>query len=333
MESPLKRIPVAGANIRTPDVKLWAKGIVWGAVAITALVLAFTVAREFPESWVIRQDVTGPINDSTNWIVTNGGIFFDNVIRTPVLFLTKDILESALLWMPWWFVAALVGVIAWRLAGTRVAIFSISSLVFMAFLGLHDLGMLTLSIVLGATVIAVGFGLPVGIFAAKNDRFEGVVRPVLDAMQTMPSFVYLIPALMLLGLGRVPAVMATVIYAIPPMIRLTNLAIRQVDPEVVEAAKAFGSTPYQVLTKVEIPMGLPTIMAGVNQTIMMALAMVVVASMIGAKGLGIEVFNGIARLDIGRGVIGGVGIVLLAVIIDRITQAVGKPRRVKEAKA
>ena len=329
MESPLKRARVAGVDIQSPDVKLWAKGVVWGGVGLAALIMAFFVAREFPESWVIRQDVSSRINDSTNWIVANGGIFFDNVIRTPVLFLTKDVFETALLWMPWWFVAALVGVLAWRVAGSRVAIFSIASLIFIAFLGLHDLAMLTLSIVLGATMIAVGFGLPLGILAAKNDRFEGVIRPVLDAMQTMPSFVYLIPALMLLGLGRVPAVMATVIYAVPPMIRLTNLAIRQVDPEVVEAAKAFGSTPFQVLTKVEIPMGLPTIMAGVNQTIMMALAMVVVASMIGARGLGIEVFNGIARLDIGRGFLGGLGIVLLAVIMDRITQAVAKPRRVR----
>jgi glycine betaine/proline transport system permease protein len=331
MESPLKRIPVARADIKTPDVKLWAKGIVWGAVGIAVLVMAFTVSREFPESWVIRHEVASRINDATNWIVANGSGFFDNVIRTPVLFLTKSLFERALMWMPWWFVATLVGAVAWRLAGSRVAIFSIGSLILIAFLGLHDLAMMTMAIILGATLLAVGAGLPLGILSAKNDRFESVTRPILDAMQTMPSFVYLIPALMLLGMGRVPAVMATVVYAIPPMIRLTNLAIRQVDPEVVEAAKAFGSTRYQVLTKVEIPMGMPTIMAGVNQTIMMALAMVVIASMIGAKGLGIEVFNGIARLDIGRGFIGGLGIVLLAVIIDRITQAVGKPRRTREA--
>ncbi len=330
MESPLKRTPVAGVDIRTPDVKLWAKGIVWGAVGITALILAFFVSREFPESWVIRQEITGPINTATDWVIVHGDSFFDKAVQEPILWLTKTVFESALLWMPWWFFISLVGVVALRMAGSRVAIFSIASLTMMAFLGLHELAMLTLSIVFGATIIAVGIGLPLGILAAKNDRFESVLRPVLDAMQTMPSFVYLIPAVMLLGLGRAPAVVATVIYAVPPMIRLTNLGIRQVDPEVVEAAKAFGSTRFQVLMKVEIPMGLPTIMAGLNQTIMMALAMVVVASMIGAKGLGIEVFNGIARLDAGRGLLGGLGIVLLAVIIDRITQSVGRSRRVRE---
>jgi len=145
-------------------------------------------------------------------------------------------------------------------------------------------------------------------------------------MQTMPSFVYLIPALMLFGLGKVPAIMATVIYAVPPIIRLTNLGIRQVDINVVEAARAFGSTGSQLLLKVQIPLAMPTVMAGLNQTIMMGLAMVVIAAMIGAKGLGVEVINGIARLDVGRGLIGGLGIVVMAIILDRITQGLGKPR-------
>jgi glycine betaine/proline transport system permease protein len=146
-------------------------------------------------------------------------------------------------------------------------------------------------------------------------------------MQTLPSFVYLVPAIMLFGLGKTPAVMAVVIYSIPPIIRLTNLGIRQVDPEVVEAARSFGSTSRQILAKVQLPMALPTVMAGVNQTIMMALAMVVIASMIGAKGLGIEVLNGIARLEVGRGFMGGLGIVIMAIVIDRITQGFAKPRR------
>jgi glycine betaine/proline transport system permease protein len=148
-------------------------------------------------------------------------------------------------------------------------------------------------------------------------------------MQTMPSFVYLVPAIMLFGLGTTPAIMATIIYAVPPLIRLTNLGIRQVDPEVVEAARAFGSTSRQILVKVQFPMALPTIMAGINQTIMMALAMVVIASMIGAEGLGIEVLNGINRLEPGRGLIGGLGIVIMAIIIDRITQGLARGRRAK----
>ena len=171
--------------------------------------------------------------------------------------------------------------------------------------------------------------MALGFLGSKNDRVEGMMRPILDGMLSMPSLVYLIPALMLLGLGKVPAVMATVIYSIPPIIRLTNLGIRQVDPEVIEAARAFGSTGKQILLKVQIPMAKPTIMAGVNQTIMMALAMVVIASMIGAKTIGTEVLNGIARLEVGRGFIGGVGIVIMAIIIDRISQGLAKPRRVR----
>ena len=186
--------------------------------------------------------------------------------------------------------------------------------------------MQTLAITFTATLIAIAIGLPIGIFGAKSDKMDAISRPVLDAMQTMPSFVYLVPAIMLFGLGKTPAVMATVIYAIPPLIRLTNLGIRQVDKEVVEAAIAFGSTSRQLLTKVQLPMAKPTIMAGVNQCIMMALAMVVICSMIGAKGLGIEVMNGIARLEVGRGFLGGLGIVMMAIMIDRITQSVGKAR-------
>jgi glycine betaine/proline transport system permease protein len=176
----------------------------------------------------------------------------------------------------------------------------------------------------------VVLGIPIGITAAKSNRFEGILRPILDGMQTMPSFVYLIPALMLFGLGMTPAVMSTFIYAIPPIVRLTNLGIRQVDASVVEAGRAFGATPWQLLRKVQIPLALPTILAGLNQTIMMALAMVVIASMIGAKGLGAEILTGIARLEVGRGFIAGISIVFTAIILDRISQGFVKrqPTRV-----
>ena len=282
---------------------------------------------EFPEGWVIGPDVSKWISSGTEWVVVHWDGFFD-AVKYPVNVLLKAT-EGAFLWFPWWVVAAGTGLAAWRIVGIRTGVLAVTLLVGMAFLGLHDLGMQTLAIVLTATLIAVGIGLPTGIFAAKSDRFEGYIRPVLDAMQTVPSFVYLIPAIMLFGLGRVPAVMATVIYAVPPMIRLTNLGIRQVDPEVVEAAKSFGSTARQLLVKVQLPMALPSIMAGINQTVMMAMAMAVVGSMIGAKGLGIEVLNGIARIDIGRGVLGGAGIVAMAIIIDRISQGFVKPRRVR----
>ena len=282
---------------------------------------------EFPENWVIRGDVQRFIDTNTEWVIVNWNAFF-RAINEGVLTILVPI-ENFLLWVPWWLVLIAVTAAAWRILGRRLGIVTFVLLLVVDFLGMHDLAMQTLAIVVTSTLIALGFGMPLGILGAKNDRFDSAMRPILDSMQTMPSFVYLIPALMLFGLGKTPAVMATVIYAIPPLIRLTNLGIRQVDPEVVEAAKAFGSTSRQILIKVQLPMALPTIMAGVNQTIMMALAMVVIASMIGAKGIGIEVLNGIARLEPGRGLIGGIGIVIMAIIIDRITQGLARGRRAK----
>ncbi len=284
---------------------------------------------DFPEGWIFGPDISRWIGVVVDWVVINWDPFFDAINRGVLWILVP--MEHFLLWLPWWAVIAFTGLLAWRIVGRNIALASVVSLMLLSILGLMELAMTTLAIVLTSTLIAIGFGLPLGILGAKSDRFDVAIRPILDAMQTMPSFVYLIPALMLFGLGKTPAVMATVIYAIPPIIRLTNLGIRQVDPEVVEAARAFGSTAVQVLTKVELPMARPTIMAGVNQTIMMALAMVVIASMIGARGLGIEVLNGIARLDVGRGFLGGLGIVTMAIIIDRISQGLAKPRRVRAA--
>jgi len=201
----------------------------------------------------------------------------------------------------------------------------------MTTMGMLDRASETLAITLTSTVICILFGLPLGILAARSDRLEGRIRPILDMMQTMPSFVYLIPALMLFGLGSVPAVMATCIYAIPPIIRLTSLGIRQVDAQVVEASRSFGTTAWQLLTKVQIPMALPTILAGMNQTIMMALAMVVLASMIGAGGLGAEILLGLARVEVGRGVVAGVSIVFMAIMLDRITQGFASRPETKRA--
>lgn len=197
------------------------------------------------------------------------------------------------------------------------------AMIFIGMLGLWDKAMQTLALMLMATTISVVIGVPIGIVMSRSDRFRAILRPVLDAMQTMPSFVYLIPALMLFGLGKIPALFATVIYAVVPSIRLTDLGIRQVDKEVVEAAESFGATPRQQLFGVYLPLASPTIMAGINQTTMLALSMVVIASMIGARGLGEEVLLGIQRLDVGRGVEAGLAIVLLAIVMDRITQSYG----------
>jgi glycine betaine/proline transport system permease protein len=183
--------------------------------------------------------------------------------------------------------------------------------------------MVTLALIIAATVISLVLGLPLGIWAARSDRVAAIVRPTLDFMQTMPAFVYLIPAAMLFGLGRVPGVLATVIFAMPPVVRLTSLGIRQVNKEQVEAGITFGCTPTQVLFKVQIPGAMPSIMAGINQTIMMALSMVIIASMVGAGGLGNDVLASIQRLDIGLGFESGLAVVLLAIMLDRITETFG----------
>lgn len=211
----------------------------------------------------------------------------------------------------------------WRV-GWKFALFTIVSLALVNHMGLWHSTMQTLSLVLSATVIAVVVGIPAGIAMARSDRVAGLFRPVLDLMQTMPAFVYLIPAAMFFGLGAVPGTIATVIFAMPPVVRLTNLGIRQVQEELVEAGQAFGCTPSQLLFKVQLPNALPSIMAGINQTIMLSLSMVVIASMIGAGGLGNHVLTGIQRLDVGAGFEGGLAVVILAVVLDRITQSFGK---------
>lgn len=198
-------------------------------------------------------------------------------------------------------------------------------------LGLWDQAMQTVAIMLVAVGLAILLGMPVGIASARSNRVRAAIGPVLDLMQTIPSFVYLIPAAMLFGLGKVPAILATVIYATPPLVRLTDLGIREVDREVVEASRAFGATRWQILAGVQVPLALPSIMQGINQTMMMALGMVVIASMIGARGVGETVLLGLQRGDSGQGLLGGLAIVLLAIVFDRITQSYG--RRVQTHRA
>ena len=287
-------------------------------------------AIDYPKGWTYGWDVIKFIDRIVDWIIIKGDAFFSaiNIITLRGVLLP---LEDFFMWLPWWSIIVITGVLAWRTSGVRIGVMTAIFLVIMTTMGMLDRGSETLAITLTSTVICIIFGLPMGIFAARNDRFDGLLRPVLDMMQTMPSFVYLIPAVMLFGLGSVPAVMATCIYAIPPIIRLTNLGIRQVDAQVVEAARSFGTTSSQLLTKVQMPMALPTILAGLNQTIMMALAMVVLASMIGAGGLGAEILLGISRLEIGRGLLAGISIVFMAIILDRITQGFASRPQTKRA--
>lgn len=224
-----------------------------------------------------------------------------------------------------------VVLIAWQAAGRRTAILVAACLTILGLLAPEawGLAMTTLAIVVSAVLMCFVIGLPLGILAAKNDTFEKILRPLLDTMQTIPAFVYLVPVVMLIGIGNVSGVIVTIIFALPPLIRLTSLGIRGVNPSIVEAARAFGASPGQILVKVELPLATPTILAGVNQTIMLALSMVVIASMISVKGLGNEVLRAMGRLDAGKAIIGGLGIVMLAIVLDRITQGVGRSGRAR----
>lgn len=250
----------------------------------------------------------------------------------PIKWFVNDLIvtiESIMQTVPPVVMLAIIALIAWQAAGFRVAVLIAICL---ALLGLSDpnawsLAMTTLAIVATSVVLCVIFGLPLGLLAGKSDRFEIAIRPVLDTMQTIPAFVYLVPVVMLIGIGNVAGVIVTIVFALPPIIRLTSLGIRQVNASVVEAARAFGASPRQILLKVELPLATPSIMAGLNQTIMMALSVVVIASLIAVKGLGNEVLRAMGRLDAGKAIVGGFGIVILAIVLDRITQGLGRSGR------
>ncbi len=234
-------------------------------------------------------------------------------------------LESGLLAIPFLIFAVFFALLAWRFAGRGVGIFTIVAFVVIDLMGVWPETMTTLAMIITAVVFCALVGVPLGILAARSDSFETILRPILDIMQTIPPFVYLVPIVMLFGVGVVPGVIATIIFALPPIIRLTNLGIRQVRDEMVEAGIAFGSTRRQVLMEIQIPLALRTIMAGLNQTLMLALSMTVIAALIGAGGLGLTVYTGLGRLDVGAASVGGLGIVLIAIILDRVTQALGSP--------
>ena len=260
------------------------------------------------------------IDTFMDWVLTSFSGVFDAIGHVFLVILLN--IERFFLWVPWWLIIVFVGILAWRVMRRwTMGVIMALLLVLIGSFGYWKLAMMTLALTTSAVVVSLAVGIPIGILMAKSDLTEAIIRPVLDAMQTMPSFVYLIPALMLFGLGKVPGLFATLIYAVPPVIRLTNVGIRQVSPDTIEAAKAFGASPKQILFDVEIPLAVPSIMVGINQTTMMALAMVVIASMIGARGLGLEVLLAINRIEVGRGFEAGLCIVFLAIIIDRITNA------------
>lgn len=271
-------------------------------------------------------DVGTPIGAAVDWLTTHLGPLFD-AISTVMLLLLDAVLY--LLTAPHALVVtAVFAGLALVVRRWGLALFALIAFLFIQAMGLWIEAMQTLAVVLVASVIAVLLGVPVGIAAARNRRVSNVVRPILDFMQTLPVFVYLIPAVFFFGIGVVPGVMATIVFAIPPAVRLTELGIRNVDEEVVEAATAFGAKPGQILREAQLPLAMPSIMAGVNQTIMLALSMVVIAGLVGAAGLGVVVVRGISTLDVGAGFEGGLAVVLIAIYLDRLTGAFAStPRR------
>lgn len=264
-----------------------------------------------------------PVGDTfeslINWLTDNLGLVFDGIGNTVTAILAG--LKFLLLLPHPLLMIALLTALAWRTAKRGVAVFTALGMLLIYNMGYWTATMETLALVLASVLIALVIGVPLGIWSAKKELVERIVRPILDFMQTLPAFVYLIPAVLFFKLGEVPGVIATLIFSLPPAVRLTSLGIRQVPPEIREAAVSFGSSPRQLLFKAELPVALPTIMAGVNQTIMLALSMVVISGMIGAGGLGNEVLKGITQLKIDVGFEAGISIVILAIFLDRVTQS------------
>ncbi|MFN8502587.1 ABC transporter permease [Kouleothrix sp.] len=296
------------------------------ALAGAALRLVPLASSQFPAAWNLG--LRAQVDAFQSWVIGARAshpifvYFFEPLSAT--IDAGMRFAEDILLEAPWPALVLGFGLLGYLLSGARLALGCMAALLLMGLFGLWEQSMQTLALMAFSVLCALLVGIPLGVLAARSDRFDAVLRPILDAMQTMPAFVYLIPVLLFFGVARVPAVVATLIYAIPPAIRLTSLGIRQVSPPAIEAARAFGSTPRQLLFKVQLPLALPAIMAGVNQTIMMALGMVVIAAMIGAGGLGSEVLVALQRLQVGQAFEAGLAIVLLAIMLDRLSDALSK---------
>jgi len=268
------------------------------------------------DHWVVQ---------ALDWVVAHFRPAFQ-AIRLPID-ATLTAIQTWLLAIPQPLMLLAIGLIALLASGPRLAIGAVLSFVAIGLIGAWSQSMVTLSLVITSVVFCVAIGLPLGILMARSNRLQSILRPLMDAMQTTPAFVYLVPVVMLFGIGNVPGVVTTIVFALPPLVRLTNLGIRNVRTDLIEASRSFGASPWQLLTKVQIPLAMPTIMAGVNQTLLLALSMVVIASMIAVGGLGQMVLRGIGRLDMGLATIGGLSIVLMAIVLDRITQALSTTKR------
>ena len=325
-----------------PRIYYWLLGICFVVIVMLACLLLFGPNMEYPTT-VSRSEVattggntiqierslrqvTGSVIDEwATWLTRNGDWLFDGVksaIQYALLYI-----ENTLKWLPWPAIVVGLALLSFAVGRWGLMAFTAIAMLYFGFMGLWENTIDTIALMVVSVAIAVAVGLPLGVIGARSHLADSIMRPILDAMQTMPSFVYLLPGILFFGLGSPAGIFATLIYAIPPVIRLTNLGIRQVSEETVEAARSFGASPWQVLTKVQVPMALPTIMAGINQTTMMALAMVTIASMVAAGGLGDNVLRALQKNQVGEGLISGVAIVLLAIVIDRLTQSVARKRQ------
>ncbi|WP_074012144.1 glycine betaine/L-proline ABC transporter permease ProW [Candidatus Sodalis sp. SoCistrobi] len=265
------------------------------------------------------------VTEGIDWVVLHFRPLFQG-IRVPVDFILSGF-QHLLLGLPAPVAMVIFALLAWQMSTLSMGAATLISLIIIGAIGAWSQAMVTLALVLTSLLFCVIIGLPLGIWLARSVRAAKIIRPLLDAMQTTPAFVYLVPIVMLFGIGNVPGVVVTIIFALPPIVRLTILGIKQVPADLVEAAESFGASPSQMLFKVQLPLAMPTIMAGINQTLMLALSMVVIASMIAVGGLGQMVLRGIGRLDMGLATVGGVGIVILAIILDRLTQSLGRDSR------
>ena len=273
----------------------------------------------------IRQETGSAIDAAVRWLTVEGSWLFDG-ISTAIIYALVYI-ENFLKLIPWPAMVVALTLLAFAMGRWSLAAFTALALLYIGFMDLWENAIDTIALMVVAVGVAMSIGLPLGVLGARNRMADNLMRPILDGMQTMPSFVYLLPGILFFGLGKPAGIFATIIYAVPPVIRLTNLGIRQVSAETVEAARSFGASPMQVLTKVQIPMALPTIMAGINQTTMMALAMVTIASMVAAGGLGDNVLRALQKNESGNGAIAGLAIVFLAIVIDRLTQSAARSRQ------
>ena len=331
------RITMSGQSARYR----WLGGVAVVVVVLVASLLIWGSDMEFPTTVstdvvdtvtlekTVRDVTAKAIKDAVDWITTRGELLFNGLTTGMDYVLLR--IANVLKWTPWPAIVVGLALLSFAVGRIPLLAFTTLSLLFVGFMDLWENTLDTIALMAVAVTISVSIGLPLGVLAARNRLIDNLMRPLLDGMQTMPSFVYLLPGILFFGLGNTAGIFATIVYAVPPVIRLTNLGIRQVDSEAIEAARAFGTTPFQLLTKVQVPMALPTIMAGVNQTTMMALAMVTIASMVAAGGLGEDVLRALQKNDPGNGAIAGLAIVFLAIVIDRLTQSIASRQQTMTA--